>query len=262
MKKIALISILIVEALFIVILGLQILAKAKENIGLRLEIKQVQQDLQAKDAQVKDLGTQLEESRAVRGVLETKVKDLSEAQKVMEAKMDGMKQATDTLAKQFDSQQKDMFKELSDLTEKSRETIITFLDKIRGIIDMKMSLERIPAPTARESVRPSARDVALGKIVVSAKRPREKYEKKEEAPLGPESVGKVLNVDTKYSLVIVDLGKEAGVRPGMKYTVLRDQRKVGQIVLREIYKGMSVAETVPDKTSLPIQQGDRLVEAE
>jgi cell division protein FtsL len=264
MKKIALISILIVEALFIVILGLQILAKAKENLSLRLEIKQVAQDLQTKETQAKELGTQLEESNKVRGELESKVKGLTETQKVMEAKMDGMKQATDTLAKQFDTQQRDMFRELADLTEKNKETIVAFLDKIRSIIHMKMSLERISAPSTYESIRSPARDVPLGKIVVSAsaKRSREKYEKRVEAPLGPESIGKVLNVDSKYGLVIVDLGKEAGVKPGMRYTVLRDQRKVGQIVLREIYKGMSVAETVSDKTGLAIQQGDRLANAE
>jgi len=253
MKKIALISILIIEALFIVILGLQILYKSKENLNLRLEIKQAMQDIQSKEATLKDLSSQLEESHKAKSELEVKVRDLTEAHRVVEAKMEGMKTATDTLARQFDTQQKDMFKQLDDLTEKNKETIIAFLDRIRSIIHMKFSSEYIPPTSVRDIglIKQPGREVTLKKIVV-------KKPKAQEMPIGPEPVGKVLNVDNKYNLVIVDVGLEHGVKPGMKYTVLRDQKRIGQIVLREIYKGMSVAETVLDKTDQRIKQGDTI----
>ena len=251
-KKITFISILILETLLIIIIGVQAVQKAREAVGLRLEVKSRTEELAGREARLKDLESELGESKKARADLEGQVRTLAETAKLLEGKLEGMKASTETLGKQFEAQQKQILSQLSGMSQDSKDTLKSFLDRIRTMIHTKV------AGRAETSGAPSG-DITLQRIVV--KRPRE--EASAAGPLSrPEATridGTILNVDNKYNLVIVDIGQEQGVRPGLRYSVLRGEKKIGEVILREIYKGMSVAEAVEEKTERPLKPNDRLI---
>lgn len=52
--------------------------------------------------------------------------------------------------------------------------------------------------------------------------------------------GKVLKANRKYNFVIIDLGKNDGVRVGMNLTAYREEKPIGEIKIEKIYNELSV----------------------
>jgi hypothetical protein len=127
---------------------------------------------------------------------------------------------------------------------------------LQAKITLEKEVEKLRAgetpPPKEDNVAGSASaPVNLEKVTVQAG--------KQPIQIDSEHVGSVLDVDNKYNFVVIDLGEENAVKKGMKFMVLRKEKKIGEIILKEIYKGMSLAETIEDKTEGRIKRGDRLV---
>jgi len=255
LKKIVFISILILETLLIIIIGIQAVQKGREALGLRLEVKTRTDELSVKETKMKELETELGDSRKMRTDLEGQVKTLTETAKLLEGRLEGMKASTETLVKQFEAQQKQILSQLSGLTQDNKETLQSFLAKIRTIIRTKVSGQ----PGSQEAAEAPTGDITLQRIVVKKSREGAASSGAAEKAEPTRAAGTVLNVDSKYNLVIVDIGQEQGARPGMRYSVLRDEKKIGEVILREIYKGMSVAEAVESKTARQLRPDDKLI---
>jgi len=253
-QKQAIIGILILETVAIFSLGISNLQKSKTIVGLRLEIKSKLEELTAKDASIKELQKQAEELRNTAIMAEEKTKGLAENQKIMEGKVEGAKQSTEILAQQFGRQEKDVFEQIRSLTAENRKTYIVLLSKIETLLQAKTNLEKTiekyRSAGADAEITPSTQQVQLNKIAV---------QKKNNPEPTAQYAGTVLEVNNEYEFAVVDIGKEKGVKPGVRFSVLRNEKKIGEIVIREVYNGMSIAEAVMEKSTLRFKRGDKLI---
>ncbi|MCM8795455.1 MAG: rod shape-determining protein MreC [Candidatus Omnitrophica bacterium] len=254
--------IVILEAVLIVILAINGFKKTKENLALRLQLKSKEQEtLLEKETLVKDLQQQLMAMQMARADLENEVKRLNETAKVLEGKLQGSKEATEILARQFGDQQKDIFERFNNITVENRKTFTSLLNKIEQLLHTKAILEKKLHALQKENnsedttlASSKNSEVDLGKISVTNRETT--YP---ENILGYNYAGSILDVDNQYNFVIIDLGQESGVKPGSKFAVIRNKKKIGEIVLREVYKGMSLAESIIDKTPYRLRRGDKLL---
>lgn len=57
--------------------------------------------------------------------------------------------------------------------------------------------------------------------------------------------GKILEVNREYNFVIVNLGKDDGVKKGMVFMVYRDRRLIGKVEVEEVFSDMSSCIILP-----------------
>jgi len=250
--------IIIAEAGLIVILALGGFKKSKDNINLRLQLKTKEEELVNREALIKDLEKQVIQMKAAQAELEGRAKELTEATNVLEGKLTGSKEATEILAKQFGNQEKDIFERFSNLTTENKKTFAILLNKIdqlmgaKGILEKRIRSLQSERDSADQSTE-NPEEITLDKISVKNKA---SYP---ENVLGLNSAGNVLDVDNEYNFVIINLGQENGVKPGSKFAVIRNKKKIGELVLKEIYKGMSLGEPIAEKTLYRFRRGDQLL---
>jgi len=251
--------VIIVETILLSWLFFQRVQESKEKIALKLELKQAANTLSDKETELKDLRNQITTLEDSRRGLETQVKNLLASQKVSEGEARGTKEATQLLAQQFQRQHEDLLKQLSSITSENRESQLSLVSKIESILDAKHKLEielvsmskrqDLAAPTLQSTGREG---ISLGKILV------------EQKPLPQSTVleGKILSVDTQYDFVIIDLGKNSGVKTKDRFYVIRRERWIGEIEIEEVYKNMSLANIVSDKTVRNLRRNDKVVPAQ
>ncbi len=54
--------------------------------------------------------------------------------------------------------------------------------------------------------------------------------------------GRILTVNNKHKFVIIDLGQEDGIKPGMSFSVYRGSKDMGRIEVLEVHPGISAAD--------------------
>lgn len=68
--------------------------------------------------------------------------------------------------------------------------------------------------------------------------------------------GKVLKANRKYNFVIVDLGKNDGIKEGMYLTIYKQDNPVGDINIEKVYDELSVGRTIFEWAGGEIDIGD------
>ena len=58
--------------------------------------------------------------------------------------------------------------------------------------------------------------------------------------------GKVLEVNRKFDFVIINLGKEDGIKKGMMFMVYRDKKLLGKVEAEDIFPKMSSCIVLPE----------------
>jgi len=255
--------IVILEAALIAALTVSGFKKAKDNLALKLQLKSKEETLSGKDSAIKELEKQTAEMKAARQELEARVKDLNDTAKALEGKLQGSKEATEALAKQFGQQKKELLERFNNISSENKKTFSVLYNKISQLLRTKESLEKqlqsLQQDNSVDETAPTEpannkKRVDLGKISVS-NNPLD-YPK---SSLDYNYAGNVLDVDNEFNFIIVDLDQENGVKPGSKFAVIRSRRKIGEIILKEIYKGMSLAEPIADSTPNRLRRGDKLI---
>jgi len=69
--------------------------------------------------------------------------------------------------------------------------------------------------------------------------------------------GKVEKVDPKFGLVVLSVGEDDGVKPGMEFTVYRGDGYVGKVIVTEVDRELSVAR-VDKAVSEEVKVGDNV----
>lgn len=66
--------------------------------------------------------------------------------------------------------------------------------------------------------------------------------------------GKILNTNTEYSFVVIDLGRKEGIREGMIFNVLRDEKLLGKIKVIQLRADVAACDLM--QVSSPFKIGD------
>ena len=257
-KRIIILLLLMVllESTFIILLSLQKAAETKEKLNLRLQLKDVSQNLATKESQTKELEKKLEDLEKVKSELKAQTDELTATQKIVEAKMEAARETTKEFAQQFQRQQEDIFKQIKNFTLESRKTQLTLIAKIETLIETKHDLEKQLAKlqeerNSQEDTQPATTEIPLGKINVQQQR-------KIPEPASP-TAGTVLSVDNTYNFAIIDLGKESGIKVKDRLLILRQEKKIGEVEVKEVYRNMSLADIIPDKTLGTLRKNDKVI---
>ena len=168
--------------------------------------------------------------------------------------MEGSQRATEALAKQFQNQREDLFKELKNLTLDSRKTQLALVSKLEALIENKSSLasntanEKIASGDSPEENH-KTNEIRLEAISIPTKA---------QTPDKDSIAGAILSADNAYNFVIIDLDKTK-IKPNDKFMVLRKETKIGEIEVKEVYDNMSVADIIAEKTTKNLRKYDRVL---
>jgi septal ring factor EnvC (AmiA/AmiB activator) len=245
----------ILESVVIFFLSVLNFQKAKAYLDLKLEVKSKEEALQEKESKINELNKQLEEIKLIRQELEKKVESLTATQSLLEEELRKSKETTQNFLQKITQQQRDIFEKFGNLTEENRKTYLSLISKMEKVLSAKLALERelekvrSSLVSTQESPSEQSPKVNLEKIVV-------------QKPKETETLGSILSVNNEYNFIFTDLGAEKNIKPGMRFLVLRNKKKIGEIVIKEVYKGLSLAEPDLEKTELRLRIGDKLIPAE
>lgn len=69
--------------------------------------------------------------------------------------------------------------------------------------------------------------------------------------------GKILELNREYNFVIINLGKEDGVKKGMIFLVYRERKLIGKVEAEEVFQDMSSCIILPwyEKEEMKIDDG-------
>lgn len=69
--------------------------------------------------------------------------------------------------------------------------------------------------------------------------------------------GKILEVNSEYNFVIINLGKENGIKKGMVFMVYREKKLLGKVEVEEVFGDMSSCIILPwfKKEEIKIDDG-------
>ncbi|MFC1577312.1 hypothetical protein ACFL3N_03120, partial [Candidatus Omnitrophota bacterium] len=174
------------------------------------------------------------------------------------------KEAAQILAEQFKKQHSDLLGKLAEISSENRKSQLSLVNKIESLLDTKRKLEMQLASLSKKrstgqhtSAGADRPEVSLGKILVEQKPRSRSMPKPKPKPLE----GKVLSVDSQYDFVIIDLGEKSGIKKRDRFFVMRRNRWIGEVEIEEVYKNMSLANIVSDKTSKTLRKNDKIVPA-
>lgn len=194
--------------------------------GLREELKKENRQLQD------SLTKESEDKEQLRAQM---AKDLSEAEKKIAAMQEELNV---------------VISEKQKLEETYQDTLSKYqaLQGPSGLTDpvSQTPEEQNPLPDQPPAVEPQAenKEVDLDKIVVNAP---------------PETLGKVISVDTETEFIIVNIGEKDGVRKNTLLSLYRGDKLLGDVKVTRVLPEMSAADFVPPLSSQAVQKDDRVV---
>lgn len=71
--------------------------------------------------------------------------------------------------------------------------------------------------------------------------------------------GEIIAVNQKERFVIVDIGENAGVRPGLRFIIVRGGQKIGTIEIIETRREISAADIREVRAGVSVREGDRVI---
>ena len=259
-------AVIVLESVLLVLLLISKSAETKEKLNLKLQLKDITEELANKDNRTKELEKQIEDLEKARDELKNQIDDLMAKQKIAEAQMQAAKEATETFSQQFQRQQEDTIKQLKNFTSESRKTQLALIAKIESLIETKKDLEEQLAKIKQQQQDESSQEysvsseVPLGTINVQMKPSGWTAEQKPAAQAKNQgTVGNILSVDNDYHFAIIDLGRESGIKIKDKLLVLRQEKKIGEVEVKEIYRNMSLTDILADKTQGNLRKNDKVI---
>jgi len=248
----------------------------RRKAELQAQVEELLSQLKEKDSQTKDLERKNEELLAkvsslekTKEELERKInfnartieiltKDLvreREDKKSILEEIDKLKEENISLARELKLTKKireDLEKELSQvqdekeiLERKVKDMEVTLRDKALEMDTLQKQLSQAIS-SAKEVMPKEAKAVELPPIVV----------KTETKPTLPTTIleGKILAVNEKESFVIIDLGSSSGIKPGDRFSVVREGDIIGSLEVIETRQDISACDIKSSRERL--KEGD------
>ncbi len=236
--------------IIIILLFLLILAAGGVATWEYLELnkeKEFSSSLETKIVELENKKTQLE------GALRKEKNNVQE----LEAQLQNLKLEGEKLAKSFDeiTKERDTFaKQLASKEQTETDLSGKLTDKEGEITLIKKELTKLQEDYSKVKEELNKKnqvqtgEVQLDKIVVT---PNEELEKQLE--------GDVLVVNNEHKFVVINLGKNEGVKMKDKFTVEHKGNNLGSIIVEDVLLDMAVLSFNPDELKDRIREGDRVV---
>lgn len=242
-------------ALLFIFSAVKAASAKKEAFILKSDLKQFQQDFQLKEDGFK---AQIDEITAFRDELEKKAAELSETNKKYEIRVTEADKYIQVLKEDLQNQRKEVLSEVNEFISANKMAEQGILEKVNELSKINEILQQTVNELSRlAKVKPAQLKeiedtIALGRIVVPSE------QKNEQAEAASYYSGKVMNVNTRYNFVVIDLGQECGVKEGVELPVFRSKKKIGDIIIKEAYTHMCLATVIQEKTASEIRKGDEV----
>jgi hypothetical protein len=204
-------------------------AQFAETVSLRTDNKALTDKLNAASAELTQAKTEIGKKDAVLTKQQTELTDLSGQVKSLATTLDAAKKSSDDAndkARKFNSLANQNVLQSQQLQEQLEAAL-------KEVESLRAENEQL-----KIQVNLAATGVTPGNTT----------------PAGPPLKGKVMGV--REDLVVLSLGKDESVKPGMVFRVSRGSQYVGEIQVRTVYKDMSGAQIVYLVEGTQIQEGD------
>lgn len=241
-----LIFLIAVETIFLIISAVKGADAKKQAFTLRADLKQLKLDFSSKEETLK---AQLDEVTISKADLEKKLAELTTSNKQLEIKLEEADKYVQLLKEDLQTQRKDILQHLDTFVSGSRDAEKTLLEKIGelGKINqvLQETIDKFSGAKEGKSLETQEMEtIALERIVISPE---------EEAPF---LSGKILDVNSRYGFVIIDLGEKEGMKPGLELPIFHREKEIGKVKVKEVYEHMSLANIVEEKTASGIRKAD------
>jgi hypothetical protein len=207
------------------------------------------------------ISTQLAEVVNLRTANQGLTDKLSQASREVEEKKTQIATKDATLAKQQTelTNLSTEVKSLASTLDTAKKSADDANDKARKFND-RANVEVLRSQQLEEQVNALGKELAQLRETAEQQKIRLAMFEKERGSLPPGTeVAPMLNgkvVGVREDLVVVSLGKDEGVKPGMVFRVSRGNQYLGEIQVKTVYKDMSGAQIVYLVQGAQIQEGD------
>ena len=130
------------------------------------------------------------------------------------------------------------------------ETEIIIQDRIEEVMDIKMDIDQ---KLRKDTFSDGKNEIMLPPIVINGSSSAE-AEDDLDVPAALMSSGEIISVNDENNFVIIDLGKETGIKIGDQLIVYRNDEYIGDLEVIQVRKDISAADII--KISAPLKAGD------
>lgn len=244
------------------------------EIEKRLSLEKQLEELNKEKAR---LTRDLDEAVTIKNDLEIQLGSLQEKAKSLEGQLDIEKKSKEALFTQLENERKEFKKVVDDLMKvrSEKEEIALNFAKVKGECET-LRAQLYGIQQAKEVLENKLRElltksseVELEKIVVKPE--AETQQLAQEPPALPAPIasgyssptnevkGEILVVNKKFDFVIVSLGEDNDIRPGMNLRVLRGEQFLATLQVEKVHANMSAAKIPPKARNADIREGDTVV---
>jgi chromosome segregation ATPase len=136
------------------------------------------------------------------------------------------------------------------LERRLTEIEIFLKDKLSGMGDARHEAEQLLSQPGQEGAQNKKESVELPAIVVRSQ-PESSY-----APGSSFFFGNILSINEDNNFVVIDLGEDAGIRPGQKLEVYRADAVIAEIEVTQVRKNIAACDI--KRQALSIHVGDKV----
>ncbi|MCX7928023.1 MAG: hypothetical protein N2606_07860 [Candidatus Omnitrophica bacterium] len=233
----------------------QILTAEYEDLTSKYKARQMElEEMQVKNTElerkVSDLQNKLQDAQKKISALTS---DLEKEKATKKQSQDEIARLKASLEEQLKIKQ-DMEKELTDTVE-SLKNMESQLKEMQTKLNEVESRKKLLEDRVKE-LEQKAQNVELGTIVVSSDKPSVSPA----AVNSPQKIeGKIAVVNKEYSFAVINLGSRDGVAVGNVFTVLHNNKPIGDIKVEKVHDTMSAAGFVSADLRDKIFEGDKVV---
>lgn len=220
------------------------------------------------------LAKDLDEAIVIKNDLEIKLGSLQAKAALLEGQLAEEKRGREVVWSQLENEKRESKKLVDDITKlkEEKEEIALNLASIKS--ECEMLKERLSnVQQAKEVLENklkevlSKKEVELEKIVVRPETASARGISAGETNSVPASdanavKGEVLIVNKKFDFVVVNLGENAGMKPGTDLGLYRNGQFLAMLQVEKVHASMSAAKIPPEAKNIDIREGDEVVVVE
>ncbi len=235
-------------------------SERQNRIQKEQQLSQKQVELDNTEAQIAELNKAMEDLKETSNKTVETLQSKEEALKDFEGQLSRMKKEVESLSRDKEQAVNDSFKKdevIAEFTERlavlqrekkillgKQEELTKELNDLKNQTWQGSSSSAADEPYSVVSSNDSGEGidtVSLGKIVVSKK---------------TSSAARVQQVNPVYDFIVIDAGKNEGMKDGAIVNIVRNNTLIGKAVIRHTRPDVSAATLLPEWKKLPVQKGD------
>jgi len=228
--------------------------KDQEIAGLRMQLEARTADLNNLQSQVRDLTNELDTTRRDREDLARKLRDQETANADMQATLRQNNQALETIMtrnKEVAAENRKLEQENRDLMGRLTEANVRRSELEKQVAEMTQDLQKTRTQLADATEQLKFNEEIFAEL---SRRNVEWRNVIQDLQALPDIRAKVLQVDPAAKMVVLNVGRNQGVKKNFTFTIFRDASFVAYVNIFEVGDDMSAGYIQVAKR--PVQQGD------